>query len=108
MFLTKFSTRISLSICTLMLMLPMYMSGQMTMTFDTGPNHPGFSFSGWSGAGGILFPTSAGVGDVAQITKNALTWDVVSFSTAPFGNGNGTWKAYSDKGDEYLFTPNVG
>ena len=108
MFLTKFSTRISLGICTMMLMLPMYMSGQMTMTFDTGPNHPGFSFSGWSGAAGILFPTSAGVGDVAQITKNALTWDVVSFTTAPFGNGNGTWKAYSDKGDEYLFTPNVG
>jgi hypothetical protein len=84
------------------------LTGQTTMTFDTGPTHPGFTLTGWSGEGGILFPTNAGVGDIAQITKDDLTWDLVSFQTAPFGDGNGVWQATSDKGDTYTFSPNVG
>ncbi|MBL7826416.1 MAG: hypothetical protein JNJ57_07290, partial [Saprospiraceae bacterium] len=80
------------------------------MTFDTGASHNGFSFSGWGwdAPSQVLYPTNAGVGDIAQITKNSLTWDLVSFQTRKFGNGNGTWEAKSDKGDVYTFVPNQG
>ncbi len=78
-----------------------------TMTFDSGPSEPGFSFSGWDGTGGILFPSNACFGCPTQITKNSLTWDVVSFQTRQFaGANNDTWTATSDKGNSYSFIPN--
>ena len=77
-----------------------------TMTFNSGPSHPGFSFSGWTGAGGIIYPSQPNANGVATITKNSLCWNLVSFKTIKFGTGGG-YRITSNKGHSYLYYPNA-
>lgn len=74
------------------------------MTFDSGPSEPGFSFSGWVGLGGILYPAAPNVNSQSHITKNEGCWSLESFEAYYFLPGGGTWLATSNLGHEHYFT----
>ncbi|MFT5184574.1 MAG: hypothetical protein ACI84C_001706 [Flavobacteriales bacterium] len=82
-----------------------------TMTFDTGISEPGFSFSGfgYDAELDVLYPSAPNVNSQMVITKNSGCWDIASFNPYCWsGNcnpaGGGTWRAFSNKGDEIFFT----
>lgn len=88
-----------------------YSAEAQTMTFDSGISEPGFSFSGFGYDGGlqVLYPASVTVNDQMVITSNSGCWDITSFNPHCWsGNcnppGGGTWRAFSNKGDEVFFT----
>ena len=69
-----------------------------TMTFDTGASESGFNFSGWNSGGGIIFLSD--LSNPASITKDSGNWNLTSFDTAPFSNGN-NMRITSNLGDSY-------
>ncbi|MEE9373165.1 MAG: hypothetical protein V3V00_08940, partial [Saprospiraceae bacterium] len=80
-------------------------TAQSTMTFDSGPNEPGFSFTNWKAGAGVIFQKN--LPDLSTISKDAGTWNLISFRTKPFGN-SGNFEATSDLSHSYIFNPNTG
>ena len=86
-----------------------------TMTFNSGATEPGFAISGLNWEAGVLFPAAPNVNSVITIQKNASCFNATSFKVACWaGNAsvpggtcanpsNGTWRVWSNLGDERTF-----
>jgi len=96
-------TKIKLLLTTLVFSTSLLVNGQ-TMTFDNGPVETGFTLDGWDAAGGTIW-----MGDLAgtaTITKDAGTWDFISFEIGPFVGGN-QMRIESNLGDVYDYGDNI-
>lgn len=75
-----------------------------TMTFDNGAEESGFTFDGWNAAGGTIWVDD--LSGSATITKDAGTWDFISFEIGPFVGGN-QMRIESNLGDVYDYGDNI-
>lgn len=71
-----------------------------TMTFNNGASEPGFTFNGWSAAGGTIWV--ANLATTATVTKDVGTWNFISFYVGPYVGAN-IMKVESDLGDLYTY-----
>ncbi|NND88553.1 MAG: HYR domain-containing protein, partial [Flavobacteriaceae bacterium] len=94
--------KITLGCIFLLCMLTSIGMMAQTMTFDSGPSEPGFSFSNWSSltAGAI---NQTNLASPSTITRTGPgTWNATSFTVGPF-TGNNTITVTSDQGDSQTF-----
>ncbi|MGS2725039.1 HYR domain-containing protein [Psychroserpens sp. BH13MA-6] len=99
-----------LKLSTVLCLLFTVVVPSQTMTFDSSATEPGFSISGflWD-TSGVLFPAAPNVNSVMTIQKNQFCFDATSFKVACFAGGgcafpsNGTWRVWSNRGDETTF-----
>lgn len=71
-----------------------------TMTFDNGAAELGFTFSGWSDAGGTIWHEN--LANPAIVSKDIGTWNFISFEVGPFV-GENMMEVTSDLGDVFAY-----
>lgn len=74
------------------------------MTFDSGATEPGFAFDGFNAASGTIWV--ADLATTATVTKNAGTWDFISFKVGPFV-GENMMMVESNLGDSFTYDGNI-
>lgn len=89
---------------SLLIFITSFVSAQQTMSFPSGPNHSGFSFSGWNGSGGTIWHSN--LSSPASCSKNSGTWDFVSFKVGPY-TGSNTYRVTSNLGHTYDYSGNT-
>ncbi len=72
-----------------------------TMTFDNGPTESGFTFDGWAGALGTIWVSN--LVNPATVTKDAGTWNFISFGVGPFVGAN-AMQVTSNLGQTYDYS----